>query len=214
MKLSDASEHDVVRNTSNGSYYRYSRPEKSRARIRPLELFPNGRLIPKPTDTLVDADLEVQLVGPWHVDMVVEGAPTHSRKHYEAELVDCTEYLAFLEVEYEKLPNGGVGTLSRGSWANKLKNCRARIEALQAGLASPDGTVRIERPLTEQPLPDLTVRDVVQMPSGQPGLIVDFMQVGASQYAKVRMRTAKTLVEAPLPCEILRPWASARQCTL
>ena len=55
MRLGSAEPESVVKNVGNGSFYRFERPDRGRARIRPLELFPNGRLIAKPADTLVDA---------------------------------------------------------------------------------------------------------------------------------------------------------------
>lgn len=214
MRLSSATENDVVRNTNNGSFYRFARPERSRARIRPLELFPNGRLIPKSTDTLVDSDLDVALVGPWHDTMVVEGRPSHTRVHYESELSRQVEYLAVLEIGYDELPVNGTGKLSRGSWANKIKNCRARIEMLTAGLADPDGRVQIERAELEHRMPDLEVQDVVLLPAGRPGLILDTMLVGTAQYATVQTRLGNTVLRAPVPMEVLRPWAHSHLCSI
>jgi hypothetical protein len=216
MRLSAATPNDVVKNARNGSFYRYEGPINGRARIYPMELFPNGRLMPKPTPTNVDADLEVQLVGQWREGMAVEGRPKHGRKHYEDELAEAVEYLAFLEVEYEGLPASGTGKLSRGSWANKLKNTRGRIETLRAGLAAPDGSVEIERADDLPALPDLSRMDVVLLPSGRAGLVLDFSQVGASHYATVRTRcvTGGDLLSMPVPCEVLRPWRDAHLCTV
>lgn len=213
MRLGSAGEDDVVRNTNNGSFYRFARLEKSRARIRPLEHFPNGCLIPKPTDTLVDSDLMVALIGPWHDGMVVEGNPTHGRVHYETELTEQIEKLVGLEIAYEALPVGGVGKQSRGSWANKLKNTRMRIEVLEAGLAEHETEVRIEKPMDEVILPRLALRDVVQLPSGLPAQILDFSKVGVVPYARVRTRSQMGVLEGSMPLSVLRPWAMAHLCT-
>jgi hypothetical protein len=223
MRLGGASQDDVVQNTGNRSFYRFERLERGRARIRPLELFPNGRLMPKPTDTLVDADLVVALVGPWAESMVVEGAPTHGRAHYEKELQERVELLSSLEADYDLLPKNGVGRQSRGSWANKVKNCKARIETLQAGLAEPEAGAEIRRAAREDGPADLGLRDLVQLPSGRPGLILGFEVVGRVRYATVRCRAreqaaddfdaAMALLEAPVPVDVLRPWSTSALCT-
>jgi hypothetical protein len=215
MKLGSATDGDVVQNVSNRSFYRFARLERSRARIRPLEHFPNGRLIPKPTDTLVDADLVVALVGPWSEGMVVEGSPTHQRPHYEKELQERVELLSHLEAAYEALPRGGTGRQSRGSWANKVNNCRARVATLQAGLEELDEGTRVQKAAKEKAPPVLALRDLVQLPSGRPGLILSFERVGGIRYAHVRTRLPATgQMVAPVPIGVLRPWSDSQLCTL
>lgn len=209
MRLGSATDGDVVQNVNNGSFYRFERVERGKARIRPLERFPNGRLLPKPVDTLVDAGLTVARVGPWHEGMAVEGKPTHARPHYEAELRITLGKLAILEAEYELLPVGGTGKQSRGSHMNKLNNARARIETLSLGLADPDGA-EVERAAPPELDPRFRRRDVVLLPSGQPGQITGFRKVGASRYATVRTRT----VDCGVPVEVLRPWSDSQLCTL
>jgi hypothetical protein len=209
MRLSAASEGQVVRNTGNGSFYRFEREERSRARIRPLEHFPNGRLIPKTTDTLVPPDIEVVVIGFWREEMVVEGGPVHTRSHYEDELREREATLIWLEAEYEKLPVNGTGKQSRGSWANKVKNCRARIAVLHAGLGETDGQ-QIDAVQPEAQGSNLTPRDLVQLPSGHPALI---LALDAGN-AMVRTRHGSSRLVAPIPIDCLRPWASAYLATI
>jgi hypothetical protein len=209
MRLLTVTEGQVVKNAANGSFYRFTRPEGARAKIRPLELFPNGRLLPKPTDTTID-DCDVVAVGGWHDPMYAEGKPKHGRQHYERELSDAVAELAVLEIAYEQLPVSGTGKQSRGSWANKLKNVRSRIEVLRLGLATPDGAAVIEHAAIEVVAPDLNLRDVVQLPSGLPALILGFRNTGGQRYATVRTKS----VTGAVPCEVLRPWSAGRLCTV
>lgn len=217
MRLGSASEHDVVRNATNGSFYRFARPERGRARIRPLEHFPNGRLIPKPTDTLVSADLLVALVGPWREGMLVADPPERARAAYAAELMIRRADLVGLEAAYELLPVNGKGKQSRGSWANKLKNCRSRIENLERGLEAIDPEEEVGSAEPEIAALGLRRRDVVLLPSGWPGQITGIsVAVGAAPTAMVRTRHAGdgVLLTVPVPLEVLRPWSDSRLCTL
>ena len=213
MRLRSAEPESVVKNVGNGSFYRFERPDRGRARIRPLELFPNGRLIAKPADTLVDAALEVLLVGPWRDGMVVEGSPAHARARYEAELAARLIELVELEDVYDSLPVNGTGRQSRGSWANKVSNCRRRIADIRAGLEDL-GEVEAQSVEPEAVALDLRARDVVLLPSGAPGLILRTYATSRGRYAKVRARGAAALVEAPVPLAVLRPWSDSRLCTL
>lgn len=209
MKLVSATQGQVVRNTNNGSHYRHDRLEKGKVRIWPLELFPTGLLIPKPTPTLVDPDIEVLVIGPWHDGMAVEGRPKHSRAVYERELLAKREELVLLEEAYDELPVGGVGRQSRGSWANKIKNCRSRIVTLEAGLGF-EGQEPRETAKAEDLLATLKVQAMVQLPSGRPGRITAMR----GSVATVICISQGAPIEAPLPCEVLRPWSDARVCTL
>lgn len=207
MKLSAAREGQVVRNANNGSHYRYERPEKGRIRIYPLEHFPNGLLIAKPTPTIIDPDIDVVLVGQWHPDMVVAGKPTHSRAKYEAELSRREVELVELLAAYDELPVNGKGKQSRGSHQNKIKNCRSRVGVLQRGLEE-----RTEvAVLVEAETVGLAFRahDIVQLPSGLPAKV----QRGGVM-TTVMTRFKGSLVEMAVPAEVLRPWALARCATM
>lgn len=208
MKLGTAEQGQVVRNVGNGSHYRFERPEKSRARIRPLELFPNGLLIPKPTDTLVDPGLEVLLIGLWQEGLTVEGKPTHGRRTYEQELERREADLIDLRAAYELLPTDGKGKLSRGSWANKIKNCEGRIAVLRQGLAEITGVAMLAT--VQQDAPTFRLRQLVQLPSGWPAQVerIDGGQITVfTQYKG-------TAIQAVLPSEVLRSWENARVCTM
>lgn len=216
MRLGTAEDGDVVRNVSNGSFYRFGRLERGRARIRPLEHFPNGRLIPKPMDTLVDAGLTVQAVGPWHDGMAVEG-PTRPRLRYESELTDLRGRLIELEAGYAELPVNGTGRLSRGSWMNKIKNARARIATVEAGLAPTEALA--EAVVQDAAGPAIRARDVVLLPSGRLGLVMSTNGRGAVPSARVRVRNGTgaqaSLFEIPgVPLAVLRPLLDAQLCTL
>lgn len=210
MKLVSATQGQVVRNTNNGSHYRHDRIEKGKVRIWPLELFPTGLLIPKPTPTLVDPDIDVQVIGPWHDPMMVEGRPKHSRAVYERELAQKLADLSFLEAAYERLPTSGTGKQSRGSWANKLKNVRSRIETLQRGLGFEGEGVKREVARIESAMAALQVMGLVQLPSGRPAKIVSMTGLTA----RVVVMSNGAPIEAPLPCSVLRPWSDSRVCTL
>jgi hypothetical protein len=208
LKLSQCTEGQVVRNANNGNHYRYERPERSRIRIRPLELFPNGILIPKPTDTHVDPDIEVQLLGDWCHGMAVEGKPTHCRATYERELAKCLLDLDTLRIAYDLLPPAGKGKESRGSWANKIKNCDGRIAVLRAGLEerldlAPKLSIKVERRT------HFRHRDIVQLPSGLPAKI---LQIRGTNVTVLTRSLGETYV-GTVPVEILRPWAQARLAT-
>lgn len=208
MKLSSAREGQVVRNVDNGSHYRYERPEKGRVRIWPLELFPNGLLIAKPTPTIVDPNLDVVFVAMWTDGMRVEGKSSHSRRTYEAELAKREIDLVGLLAEYEKLPVSGIGKQSRGSWSNKIKNCQARIETLRLGLAEP--TTDALAVTTQDEAPRYRKDDLVHLPSGLPGRV----QSVRGTTALVRTRYEQQFLQMPVPFEVLAPWDLARVATV
>ncbi len=212
MKLSTAQPGQVVRNTKNGSFYRFERIERSRARIFPLELFPTGLLLAKSTPTLVDGDIDVAVIGAWIEDMVVEGSPTHSRKVYEKELICEQIRLVELRVAYAELPPSGTGKFSRGSWANKVKNCAMRVDMLQRGLGfvpTTTATVTVE----STALPLFARNQLVQVPSGRIAKVMKLVPMGDTTYARVATVFNGARVEASLPCEVLRSAQLSRLCS-
>lgn len=213
MKLASAKADQVVRNTNNASHYRFERLERGKARIWPLELFPNGLLISKPTPTLVESDINVAVIGMWTEDMVVEGKPSCSRRVYENELVKLELRMVELEAGYELLPAAGKGKQSRGSWKNKLNNCEARIVTLKRGLGFVDSTLMMHAQVEDAAL-DLKKNDKVQMPSGRIGAVVGFQPMGDQTYVKVKTMLKQVIVTAAVPYEVLRPAHQARFCTI
>jgi hypothetical protein len=213
MKLASARSGHVVRNTKNGSHYRFERLERGKARIFPLELFPNGLLIAKPTPTLVEPDLDVLAVGAWVEGMVVEGAPSHSRRVYENELVRLEGEIVVLRAEYEALPKGGTGKQSRGSFANKVKNVERRIATLKQGLGFVEGR-RIHTAAVVVASADFERGQLVQVPSGRPAKVMGFQAMGDSTYVKVKTMFKGAPVMAALPGEVLRDWSQSSLCTV
>lgn len=212
MKLSTVQSGQVVRNTKNGSHYRFERIERGKARIFPLELFPTGLLLSKSTPTLVDGDIDVVVIGPWTEDMVVEGTPTHSRSVYERELLKEQIRLVELREAYDALPSNGKGRTSRGSWQNKVKNCAMRVDMLQRGLGfvpTAAATVTVEQ--TDTAI--FTHGQLVQAPSGRIAKIVQLTPMGNTTYAKVATVFRGARIEANLPCEVLRDAQQSRLCS-
>lgn len=209
MKLASVQAGVVVRNTRNGSFYRFEKMEKGKARIWPLELFPTGLLISKPTPTLIDQEIEVEVVGPWHDRMVVEGKPSHSRRVYENELVKLRAKLVELQRDYANLPVGGKGKLSKGSWANKLKNVQMRMETLKLGLgfSGDDTAMRVPTVKVKHPF---KLQGYVLTPSGGRGRVLAYRKVGSGTYATLQLADD---VQVGVPVEILRPWETVGQCT-
>lgn len=212
MKLASAQAGQVVRNVKNGSHYRFERLERGKVRIWPLELFPNGRLIVKPTPTLVEADIEVVFIAPWSDDLVVEGKPSKSRAVYERQLIARERELLELRAEYDRLPKSGKGHASRGSFANKVKSAEIRVRTLKLGLGF-TGRKAVHEPTV--PL-DSSYQpgEVVQVPSGRMAVIVSFAPMGDTIYAMIRMRIRGSIVETGVPYEILRPQSQSRLCTV
>lgn len=211
MKLGEAGADQVVRNSNNGSFYRFERLENSgtRCRIYSLELFPNGRLIAKPTPTIVDASLPVDAVGPWAEGMTVDGQSARSRRAYENELVREEVRLIALDLAYLELPVSGKGPLSRGSHANKVKACKRRISVIKLGLGLNDTVPTLAQP-TVRSEQSFRVRDLVQLPSGLPGAVMGFK----GEMAVIRTKIRGAILEAAVPCAVLRPWECARACTV
>lgn len=213
MKLVSAQPGQVVRNVNNGSHYRFERQERSKVRIWPLELFPNGLLIPKPTPTTIEPDLEVLSLGMWYEGMTVEGQPTRSRRVYEKELVRRERELPELRAQYEALPRSGTGEQSRGSFANRVKYCEMRIEVLKRGLGFTNATPVRATELPDE-LPSLSRGDLVQVPSGRPAKVLGFQAMGDQTYVKIKTMFQGAALEAALPCEVLRDWSQASLCTV
>lgn len=187
--------------------------ERGKVRIVPLELFPNGLLLEKPTPTLVEPHLEVTVIGIWTDGMVVEGRPDHSRRVYENELVQREEDLPILEAAYDALPSSGTGRTSRGSWANKVKCCRSRIGVLKRGLGFVDASFMVH---AEVAAPDIkwTAGSLVLVPSGRAALVTGFQPMGNTTYVKLRTRLNGIDVLSDMPPEVLRPWDQARLATI
>ncbi len=212
MKLGDANPGDVVRNSSNGSHYRYERPEEGRVRIRPLEAFPNGLLIEKPVDTIVEPTLDVLVIGPWHEDMMIMGGGGKSRRTYEAELERLELQLASLETEAETL-----GPKERGSHANKVKAARNRILVLKRGLAQRDEEGQLVEEETAASTMTWALKDMVLLPSGKPGMVVGFVpqEKGANPLASVLIRKPSRSIDClPVDQSVLQPLASRHLATV
>lgn len=187
--------------------------EAGRARIWPLELFPNGLLIAKSTPTTVDPDIDVVVLGAWRDDMVVEGKPSSSRKVYENELVKAEALLVELVEAYEALPVNGKGKESRGSWANKVKSCRMRVDTLKRGLGFIGETAKLTIRKDEAD-PGFKLEQIVQLPSGRAAQVAGFQPVGDQTYVRVTTRYNGEAIQAALPAEVLRCASLARVCTV
>lgn len=210
MRLAAAAPGHVVRNSANGRFYLFEHMERGRARIYPLELFPNGLLIPKPAPTLVEADMQVVQVGPWEDGLVVEGKPSNDRAAYEQELLRVELELQSLLEAYDELPRDGKGKLSRGSHANKIRAKKIRIDALRRGLG-----LAGRAPAPSKAEPELEwprERDGVQLPSGLPAIVLALRPVGDAIYARCRTSLRGIAMEVDAPSDVLRPLASASIC--
>lgn len=201
MRLAEGREGEVVRNRRNGSYYRYERPEANRTRIRPLELFPNGLLIPKSADTIVESTLEVDRIGRWCDEFFVdEPSAEKLRDTYSTELQQKREELVVLEAEMATIdPNKHGG---RGSHANKIKAVVRRVESLERGLAERSKDVKVISSSDEQTEDRFKPKQLVQLPSGLPGIIVG--AVGTQVSVGMKTPTGQKLVR-PLDPSVLRP---------
>ncbi len=190
-----------MRNCRNGSYYRYERPEKSRSRIRPLELFPNGLLIPKSADTIVEPKLEVKLVGRWTDEFFVEPTmPEKVKSAFAEELDHKRVQLAELEAQMATVdPNAHGG---RGSHANKIKAVARRVESLERGLVARPKDTAIQKGATVKTTCAFKLRDYVQLPSGLPAIVLG--TEGQSVQIGTKTRTGAVLKQ-PVPAQMLRP---------
>lgn len=212
MQLSDSSAGDVLRNLSNSSFYRFERPERDKVRIRPLELFPNGLLIAKSTDTLVNSDLVVELIGTWSDGMVVTGVRGRSRATYEKELEQCTLQLEVLEAEIlvaHERPGG------LGSHMNRVKASRNRIRALKAGLE--DLQIEpIQIDMGQMTAPPFKLKQVVVMPSGLPALFLGLLPQQGHLLATVATRAlgSKQMLTLQIDPAALRPSSIRHMATI
>jgi hypothetical protein len=175
VRLADAKPGQVVRNTGNKRFYRFERPEDGRSRIRPLEHFPNGLLVPKAADTTVSPDLKVVLVGPWHDHMVILGRPEKTCEQYEAEHAELQARLAGLLQIDSAIERDARGSYSKGSHANRIRAVRERIEALERGLADVTDIPVIE--LSDEPF-RFTAGQLVLLPSGRPARVTQVANKG------------------------------------
>lgn len=202
VRLDAANEGDVVRNCKNGSYYRYERPEKNRSRIRPLELFPNGLLIPKSADTIVEPTLEVDAVGRWSEDtedfFVNTEVPAKVRQAYADELEAKTQQLVQVEQEMLTVDNSHGG---RGSHANKIKAVARRVQSLERGLADRPKDVKIQKHTASKAQAAFRLKDLVQLPSGRPAIVLsaDPTLIG------IMTKTAGGPIRTSVPAALLRP---------
>lgn len=200
MRLSDANSGEVVRNLGNDNFYRYERPSEGRARIRPLELFPNGLLVAKPVDTIVSAEIVVELVGQWSEGMVVSGIKGRGRELYEQERRAVQEQLLVLEAESVLIP-----PKNRGSFANRVKAVKTRLTALEAGLED-IGTEPIQIDMALLTLPGFKLRQVVAMPSGQPAQFLGFLPQGQQLLATVACKIDGSVAMLQIDPQALRPY--------
>lgn len=204
MQLSECAQGDVVQNVGNHSFYRYERPEGDRSRIRPLELFPNGLLIAKPTDTIVESDLLVRHVGPWTDSMFVQLQPgdVRQRKTYEREQERKMDMLQKLQAEALV-----IDPKQRGSHANKIKAVVVRLEALNRGLSdTPHGTAL--QPVDSPDQPRFMIRDVVQLPSGQPARFLGNVNTTLGSLAAVATSHSAYYVDPGVLRPISERWVS------
>lgn len=207
MRLEEARPDQVVQNRRNSSYYRFVRPEGQRIRIRPLELSPNGLLIEKTADTIVDADLEVDPVAIWSAELFVEVAENVAillRQQAEAQLLQKTEELVILEAEMLT-----IDPKERGSHANRVKACRWRVGVLTQGLQERTQAIS-STSRQDTVVPHFDVGDILQLPSGQPARLQSYLDNGAEILTKV----AGCVTTTAVPTEILRPWTSRNLATI
>lgn len=212
MKLSEAKQNDVVRNMANESFYRYERTAEDgsgRSRIRPLEIFPNRRLIAKPTDTIVQSDIEVELVGPWHDDMVVSKGRGKSRQTYEKERDRLVTHL--VELQEEALV---ILPRQRGSHANRVKAVESRLTSLDRGLENL-GTEEAT-PTTSMAIPtsEFVCKQIVTLPSGAPAQFLGLLPVKSSLLATVMAKFGKVTVVLQIDPAALRPWERRHMATV
>ena len=214
--LVEASADQVVKNRKNSSYYRFVAPVDQRVRIRPLELFPNGLLIEKTADTIVNADIEVDAAGRWDDEFYVsDPRASRLRAGAEQELDAKRAELVVLEAEYQTIDPRAHG--GKGSHANKIKAVARRVESLERGLAEHTGkTTTVTRGLA----PAAKVfadRSLVQLPSGLPGLVMGTVKLAsdARPYAKIRIKAPDgSIVGTTVVQECLRPYAHRFMATV
>lgn len=215
--LVEAHPEQVVRNRKNRSYYRFVGLAEQRVRIRPLELFPNGLLIEKTADTIVDPDIEVDVVGQWAEEFFVDDQRAEKlQEGCEQELERKRAELVVLEAEYETIdPNAHGG---RGSHANKIKAVAGRVEALERGLSPRTGDAIQVEGIEELATGGVfAARSLVQLPSGCPALVMGTITPpsDAKPYARVRAKAADgRVVSLVINQECLRPWEARHMATI
>jgi hypothetical protein len=206
--LAEAHAEQVVRNRKNSSYYRFDSLAEHRVRIRPLELFPNGLLIEKTADTIVEPDLEVDAIGDWSDEFFVDD-PRGPKLFaaYKQELGEKREELQRLEAEYETIdPNAHGG---RGSHANKIKAVVGRVAALERGLADRKVAATTVKQSVKATVKTFADRTLVQLPSGLPAVVLGTVQIPSDKRPHARLRVKSSdgqLVPATVVQECLRPY--------
>jgi hypothetical protein len=197
MRLSESRQGDVVKNCRNHSFYRYEKPESNRTRIRPLELFPNGLLIEKSADTIVESSLEVNLVGRWsHEFFVDEPAAERLRSSYHTEWRRKQEELVVLEAEMLT-----IDPKSRGSHANKVKAVARRVRSLEMGLAERSKDATVIASIANSIGPLWRARDFVQLPSGLPAIVIG----ARDSLIEICTKTPQGRIVVQLQSDCLRP---------
>lgn len=127
MKLGDTKPDQIVKNTGNRRLYKMVENLEDRTRIRPLEIFPNGLVVQKPTDTIVASDIDVQVIGLWTDEKLIRVVGVKKQTEpFLKELATRRDKLAVLEAE--------LGVSNKGAHAMKLMAIRTRIETLERGL--------------------------------------------------------------------------------
>lgn len=204
MQLHDVQVGYVVQNIRNSSFYRLERIMDGRARIRPLELFPNGLLIERPFDTTVDQDLEVQKIAIWAHDMWITATGAKQPQTYTRELHKLEDTLVELN---DHLPF--VDPRERGSFINKVRATEARIDVLHRGLS--------DSPPAEEYVPVMAIDcafgagDMVQLPSG---FLARVMETSPPMALIRTKHKIEGLIEQMVPVECLRPWHHRHQATV
>lgn len=205
MLLVEAHAEQVVRNRKNSSYYRFVTLVDHRVRIRPLELYPNGLLIEKTADTIVESDLEVDIVGIWVDDFFVDD-PRAPRLHdtYAQELDRKCQEQSALEAEYKV-----IDPKERGSHANKVKAVVGRVIALERGLAKRMVKATTVTNIEKSTIKTFMDRSLVQLPSGLPAMVISTVKLtsDARPYAKIRAKASDgKVVPLTVVQECLRPY--------
>lgn len=212
MKLMDAQDGLVVRNERNGHFYRFVRREGRRVRIRPLELFPNGLLQEKTTDTIVEPDLEVAAIGDWTEGLYVQARSSKSRATYERELAKAQDDLLSLEAEMLV-----ISPKERGSHANKIKSKAVRIDTLRKGLADrPEDTgFTSARTVSEIVEDAFKEQDLVLLPSDRPAKLLKIVRSPDKTVASLVTRNDQgELHRCELPVHTLVPYRHARMASV
>ena len=172
-----------------------------------MELFPNGLLIEKSADTIVQPDLEVDVIGVWcDTFFVDEPKAERQRAAYESELQEQSEKLVVLEAEMLT-----IDPKQKGSHANRVKAVARRVECLERGLA--ERTVDISENLQEElaPIPVFSLRDVVQLPSGNPAMV--FGIDGPQVILRAKDRAGK-VQQLSVQAVALRPYRHRHMATI